>query len=288
VAFPDYDPSKAAVLTPEAGLQPLYSAGDAGWTEEAICAELCRLAYLRFETDKGATGLELLRDAVADAGLTDFHPLTDARCDAQAFLAFRDGTAFIVYRGTQGDRWKDLLADLLFIPRPWKGPGWVHWGFWRAESALWPHVEEWLAKRHAEAIVVTGHSLGAAMATLTAARLPRATLITFGSPRVGTRVFARSFDAARVRRYVDCCDGVARVPPPWGFVHVPGERYIDRAGKVAASPPDLIARLRDRLLAHLDYVRRCLGRKDAVMTRTLADHAPLNYISGVLGIRRGP
>lgn len=288
MAFPDYDPSKGAVLTPEAGLRPLYRAGDAGWSLDAICAELCRFAYLRFETDEGPAGLALLRSAVAEAGFSDFEPLTDARCDAQAFVASRDGAAFIIYRGTQGDRWKDLLADLLFFPRPWEGPGWVHWGFWRAESALWPRIEAWLAERHAKEVVVTGHSLGAAMATVTAARLPGASLITFGSPRVGSPAFARSFARRRVRRYVDCCDGVTRVPPPWGFVHLAGERYIDRAGKVAANPPGLFARLRDRALAHLDYVRRCWPRKDRVLSRTLADHAPLNYISGVLGVRRGP
>jgi pimeloyl-ACP methyl ester carboxylesterase len=284
----DYDPSKSAVLTPERSLKPLYGAGDEGWTLEAVCAELCRLAYLRFESDPGPAGAELLSRAIGAAGLAEFEPLNDSRCDAQAFVALGGRTAYIVYRGTQGDRWKDLLADLLFVPRPWQGPGWVHWGFWRAESALWPSISGWLSKHRPDEVVVTGHSLGAAMATVTAARLPEAKLVTFGSPRVGTRGLARAFDAGRVRRYVDCCDGVARVPPPWGFVHLPGERYIDRRGRVAAEPPTLPARLRDRALGHLDYLRKCSFAKGNVFTRSLADHAPINYISGVLGNRRGP
>lgn len=284
----DYDPSKLAVLTPEESLKPLYKAGDEGWTTEALCAELCRLAYLRFESpDKPEQG-RLLTRALQDAGLGDFETLSDERCDAQAFVAREGGTAYIVYRGTQGDRWKDLLADLLFFPRPWKGPGWVHWGFWRAESALWPRVQGWLSKCRPDEVVVTGHSLGAAMATVTAARLPESRLVTFGSPRVGTRAFAGAFTSDRVSRYVDCCDGVARVPPPWGFVHLPGERYIDRGGRVAAEPPTLLARLRDRALGHLDYLRKCGFVKGNVLTRTLADHAPINYISGALGVRRGP
>lgn len=284
----DYNPSKLAVLTPERALRPLYSAGDQGWTQEAICAELCRLAYLRFESDPGRAGAELLKRAVEAAGLVDLEPLNDARCDAQAFVARSGGTAYIVYRGTQGDRWKDLLADLLFVPRPWEGPGWVHWGFWRAESALWPNIARWLSEHRPQEVVVTGHSLGAAMATVTAARLPEARLVTFGSPRVGTRGLARAFAAGRVRRYVDCCDGVTRVPPPWGFVHLPGERYIDRMGHIAAQPPTLLARLRDRALGHFDYLRKCSFAKGNVVSRTLADHAPINYISGVLGVRRGP
>ncbi|MEA3038446.1 MAG: triacylglycerol lipase [Sphingomonadales bacterium] len=284
----DYDPSKMAVLTPEKSLKPLYKAGDEGWTTEAVCAELCRLAYLRFESDSGPTGGELLAHAIEMAGLADFDTLNESSRDAQAFVARGGGTAYVVYRGTQGDRWKDLLADFLFFPRPWKGPGWVHWGFWRAENILWPRVRDWLSRCGTDEVVVTGHSLGAAMATVTAARLPEARLVTFGSPRVGTRAFAAAFSADRVRRYVDCCDGVARVPPPWGFVHLPGERYIDRRGNVAAEPPGLVARLRDRTLGHLDYLRKCSLRNGNVLTRTLADHAPLNYISGALGVRRGP
>jgi hypothetical protein len=284
----DYDPSKLAVLTPEKSLKPLYTAGDEGWTTEALCAELCRLAYLRFESDPGPAGGELLKQAIESAGLTDFDTLNESSRDAQAFVARGGGTAYVVYRGTQGDRWKDLLADFLFFPRPWKGPGWVHWGFWRAESILWPRVRDWLSQCGTDGVVVTGHSLGAAMATVTAARLPDSRLVTFGSPRVGTRGFAAAFSAERVRRYVDCCDGVTRVPPPWGFVHLPGERYIDRRGHVAAEPPTFLARLGDRALGHLDYLRKCSFVKGNVLTRSLADHAPINYISGALGVRRGP
>jgi pimeloyl-ACP methyl ester carboxylesterase len=288
MGFPAYDPTKSAVLTPERGLVPLYKAGDPGWSLEAICAELCRLAYLRHESPEEPAQRALLERAVHEAGLSDFTFLSDARCDAQGFAARTQDHAFIVYRGTQGDRWKDLLSDLLCIPRRWQGPGWVHWGFWRAESALWPQVAGWLDRHPQAEIVVTGHSLGAAMATITAARLPAALLVTFGSPRVGTRAFARGFDQGRVRRYVDCCDGVARVPPPWGFVHLRGERYIDRLGNVRAVSPNLLERLRDRILGHLAYVRRCWPVKDRVLSRTLADHAPVNYVSGVLGVRRGP
>src|SRR4051812_30440618 len=71
-------------------------------------------------------------------------------------------------------------------------------GFWRAESALWPRVQDWLSKCGPGEVVVTGHSLGAAMATVTAARLPESRLVTFGSPRVGTRAFAAAFSADRV------------------------------------------------------------------------------------------
>ncbi len=70
-------------------------------------------------------------------------------------------------------------------------------------------------------VLLTGHSLGAAAATLLALRLDsstlrmRITLVTFGSPRVGNRHFKRAFDAsARLRHYrvQNELDPVARCP----------------------------------------------------------------------------
>jgi hypothetical protein len=62
-------------------------------------------------------------------------------------------------------------------------------------------------------LLVTGHSLGAALATLAAVGARDATLVTFGSPLVGDRKFGDLLARRSIHRFVDCCDVVARVPP---------------------------------------------------------------------------
>ena len=105
--------------------------------------------------------------------------------------------------------------------------------------------------------MVTGHSLGAAMATLMAARHPQAELVTFGSPRVGDEAFAAQFEDRDVRRYVDCNDVVTMVPPGLiGYVHAGEMHYIDRFGIVHPKPPDASAIAEDRQIGRRDYRRR--------------------------------
>ncbi|KAJ9529583.1 hypothetical protein QJQ45_013902 [Haematococcus lacustris] len=87
---------------------------------------------------------------------------------------------------------------------------------------------------------VTGHSLGGAMATLTALGLKRqgynvAGLYTFGSPRVGNAGFSRLFRDAglwtRSYRFVNEDDAVPQVPlTVMGYAHV-GQRWVCVGGK---------------------------------------------------------
>jgi pimeloyl-ACP methyl ester carboxylesterase len=67
---------------------------------------------------------------------------------------------------------------------------------------------------HADNLLMTGHSLGAALATLAALDFPTAKLINFGSPLVGDAGFAAQFIDREVARYVHCCDVITRVPLP--------------------------------------------------------------------------
>jgi hypothetical protein len=62
--------------------------------------------------------------------------------------------------------------------------------------------------------LITGHSLGAALATLAAIVVKPAKLITFGSPRVGNEALCGLLDGVEVRRFVNCCDLITRIPPP--------------------------------------------------------------------------
>ncbi|MEG3144187.1 lipase family protein [Sphingomonas sp. RT2P30] len=286
----DYDSTEAALFRPES--RPALPV-DASWSVDARCAELARLAYVRAESDPAAEAE--LRIALAAAGYGDiqlfFVPRTSGK-PGPGLYAFgaRDaaGRRFVAFRGTQADDRGDLIDDAQFLPRPWPGVGRVHRGFWRAYDSLRAPIDGWLAAQPAGPLIVTGHSLGAAMATLMAGLHPDAELVTFGSPRVGGRAFAHAFAGRAVRRYVGCYDFVTNLPPPIWFRHVAKMHYVDRHGTVHSPPPGLLGRMVDRLIGDLAYLHRSGPRRGHVWLRTGADHAPINYVAAVLGKRVGP
>jgi hypothetical protein len=282
-----YDPSKAAVFHPE--LQPPL-AMDSGWPLDAIYAEFCRLAYFRFES--GAQAGDVITRAVGRIGYRDLGFFDDGRdagdrshFDAQGFGAINEqGAAVIAFRGTQPDSLHDILVDVSILPVRWQGNAWVHSGFRKALESILPGIEEWVGRRQINNLVIAGHSLGAALATLLAGKLTHAELVTFGSPRVGNEAFARSFDGRAMRRYVNCIDIVTSLPIA-PYVHLGGRRYIDPDGGIHET--ESAVSLRDRIKANLDY-RRYAGADDNAPLRGLADHAPVNYIASLLGGRVGP
>lgn len=278
-----YQATAEALLHPERG-DPLFGSA-LPWNDDAVCAELARLAYIHFE----GPDLGRLTDALALRAFEAPKPFIGPHADSQGYGTLgREGVPYVVYRGTQPDRIKDIANDVRFLPMEWDGGGHVHRGFAEAESASWTQVSDWLGDRARGPVVVTGHSLGAAMATLTAARLGEARLVTFGSPKVGDGDFAALFAGRDVRRYVDCRDAVTTVPVLFGYRHLKGERYIDSAGRVLDQPPSLGRRGQDALRADGEYLIHCAGRLGNVPFREAADHAPINYVSAVLGVREGP
>src|SRR5471030_2213161 len=179
----DYDPSKTALLHPE--LQPPFFQSGQQWERRALCAELSRLAYFRFECDDAARAA--VTAALGQVGLAGLRFFCAADTDTQAFATIsNDGlSAYLAFRGTQVDAVGDLRSDLDFSFTTWQGAGQVHSGFHSAFLSVRDEVLAWAAQQGAASICVTGHSLGAALATLAAAVLPGASLITFGSPMVG-------------------------------------------------------------------------------------------------------
>lgn len=276
-----YDPTWRSLLFPEKDAPlPDFSTG---WERDQICAELSRLAYVRFE----AGGSPRLRSALAGAGFPGeprcFH---DRKTGAQGFAILGpDGTRYVAFRGTQVTSIRDLFADLAAPPVRWMGAGRVHWGFWRSFRSVRGAVETWLGEVPDGRLVVTGHSLGAAVATLLASLHHEAELVTFGSPRVGNAAFAATFAGREVSRYVDCVDGITKLPPPLGYRHIGAMAYIDHLGRTHRPPPDGKPLRSDRRAGRRIFRRKYAFRPSNVWVRSGADHAPINYISALLGRR---
>ena len=281
----DYDASKDALYHPEFR-DTIFKSG-VPLPPELMCAELSRLAYIRFENSDADE--QRLQAALGSGGLRPAVTFSTRRSSTQGFaVVSTDGQdAFVVFRGTQADDPTDIGTDAEVLLTDWDGSGRVHTGFARALDSVWASVQAWLATRPAGRLWFTGHSLGAALATLAVARagVQNAALVTFGSPRVGDQAFADSFAARAVKRYVDCCDIVTQVPPEQvlGYRHVSPEAYIDRSGLLhgvgAVSGVDIEI---DRASAKLQYLAEHAWRTGEVGSRSLADHAPINYIRALL------
>lgn len=285
-----YDPSSQALYRPEAQ-PPLAMDGD--WSLDAIAAEFSRLAYRRFEQD--ADEKRQIAEAIATAGYRRagwFQGTAGtAGFSAKGFAGVNDdGQAIIAFRGTQADSFCDLVTDATFILENWDLPGRVHSGFSASLSSILAPIEQWLHETGPSQLLLTGHSLGAALATLLAARLADGErpieLVTFGSPRVGDEALAASLGSLMVRRYVNCTDAVAALPPPLIYSHVRGLHYIDRDGMIHVGDEPAIAMAKDQRAAHRAYTQ-LMWRTGNVLWRALADHAPINYVSALLGAR-GP
>lgn len=190
------------------------------------------------------------------------HVVTFESGGSQAFLA-ADGTqayrdAILAFRGSNEK--VDWLRNIRLKKTRFLDYGKVHSGFLRALDFIGPSIRVELGKLQAAGmrnLYVTGHSLGAAMATLFTAEAltcsirPRE-LVTFGSPRVGDRRFAKKFNAEfgiATTRFVNNNDLVCRLPPAFpfyslqcrgfttGFRHV-GARliYITEGGRLVLNP----------------------------------------------------
>jgi triacylglycerol lipase len=144
------------------------------------------------------------------------------------FIAGRGSEVFVVFRGTMTNaEWlRDLKVRL--VPYPPAKPGKVHDGFAATYELVRRTVIESLEKLPGgRRLYVTGHSLGAALATLALPEISSLTpckspfAYTFGSPRVGDRVFAQEFNrmmGGRSFRIANTSDLVVSMPLPAPFL----------------------------------------------------------------------
>jgi hypothetical protein len=274
-----YNPSRTALYHPERQ-DTIFEAGRS-YSITQLAVEAARLAYYRAENS--AIERARLVEALARVGFAEPALFSDPRSGVAAFAAERaDGTALLSFRGTQPDNYKDLITDLRASLVAWpESAGCVHNGFAIAVRALQPQILEWFerAKPDRSKLILTGHSLGAAMATLTATIWRPEWLVTIGCPRVGDAVFIGTVTATHSVWLVDCCDVVTEVPPEFsGYRHIGDPTYLTLDSSAVKNPTPSFVMI-DRLHARVDYaVRRGWKFWRNVPVRGLADHAPINYV----------
>lgn len=148
----------------------------------------------------------------------------------------------VVCRGTEVKQFSDVRADLS-ISRTTMDKIKLHIGFNHYVDHVWDQIMA--GGKHAcwkeKSVWITGHSLGAAMATIIAYRFamhtalstPKA-LFTYGSPRVGNKAFVNVTNALPYphHRWVNDGDIVTKIPfAPW-FYHSGTMHHIDANGYV--------------------------------------------------------
>ena len=274
-----YDPSRAALLTPARGAV-FFPAGRPA-TEPALCVEMSRLAYAPFERDPAARNK--VQEALQRIGFAPGYLFSAGETQGLLTTDAERSLSVLAFRGTEvnpGD-WATVLHAW---PGAWPEGGRVHEGFAAALAAVWTDLAPRLADAPGRKLY-TGHSLGAALATLVASRQPPHALYTYGSPRVGDEAFLRTLSPFESHRFTNCCDMICRLPPQaFGYRHHGPVSYLDREGAVHVAPADAEVR-RDHLRARLAYLWRWAWRPGNVWTRDLADHAPVNYFSALSQLR---
>lgn len=182
----------------------------------------------------------------------------------------------LVFRGS--DEPIDWLSNLGVDLNRWVGAGHVHEGFRDAFETVWPEIEQALNEDDSP-VYYAGHSLGAAMATLAAARRSPRALYTYGSPLVGDKIFVESLAGVRAYRIVNNRDVVTTLPPLLGYHHAGDLHYITHDGDVMVNPDDIMVAL-DRLKRDSSArLLRNLNRAFTDAPEFLADHAPVNYVA---------
>ncbi|HEX6269946.1 MAG TPA: lipase family protein [Anaerolineales bacterium] len=198
-----------------------------------ILSSMSHLAYERFEDDEKAR--ELFVAKLEGGGFRLVETYNSKQTDTQAFLAANDEYAVLAFRGTEVTKRQDVKTDILANQiRVLEGR--VHSGFRKAYESVAKDIEKSILSLEEIPLYITGHSLGAALATVATQRLEHrpkfrnriAACYTFGSPRVGNSHYDTEFKSP-IYRMVNTTDIVTVIPLlAMGYIHIGDVRFLGR------------------------------------------------------------
>jgi triacylglycerol lipase len=273
-------------------------------------AWMSQLAYETADRDKvervcGLFDLRLVESIANDRDNgSDLLPI-----HTRAVIAEGHDAIIIAFAGTDPlipANWiTDLDVGLKFRFNERVTPPALHSGFEKAYRSVARKVAEALAKRSETAVLVTGHSMGGALAVIAAddflseKKLRPTAVYVFGMPRVGDADFAKRYNDTlgnTTYRLVHGADIVATVPPSrFGFRHIGRLIRCDRAGYFAPDQPTSEfsdePQFTDSLISGLQQGVRdlfalkpqpffrddALGCMSGLLAPPIADHLPDRY-----------
>ena len=274
-------------------------------------AWMSQLAYETAHRDKvesvcGLFNLRLVESIANDRG-SGFELLP---LHTRGVIAEGHGAIIVAFAGTDPlipVNWiTDFDVGLKFRFNERVTPPLLHRGFETAFKSVANDVARVLANRGETPVLVTGHSMGGALAVIAAdhflseKNLRATALYVFGMPRVGDEGFASRYNetlGSTTYRLVHGSDVVATVPPSsFGFRHVGRLIHCARGAHFAAEPPvsefSDEPKFRDSLLSgfqegvsdlfalQLQPVIRddALGQMSRLLLPHFGDHLPDRYL----------
>jgi triacylglycerol lipase len=218
----------------------------------------------------------------------------------QYLVAHNDKFIVVAIRGTEIDNlWgaiSDWAVNLEFELKNDDSGGRVHEGFIELMNDAWPEIQKDVQQIQADGaqrtLWITGHSLGAGLATVAAERARRVAgfavsgVYTWGSPRVGDETFKQKYTelglADRTFRFVNNTDIVRRIPPGDDYTHVGLLKFIDAAGHLHDVVDESEIDVEIEPLSHFAaWKLRLEARLGFIIPSIFADHAPIYYASYV-------
>jgi len=149
--------------------------------------------------------------AYDDSKCVDSFKIENKWTSTTAYFVRRKSVDIIVFRGTQ--QAADWIWNASAIPVPYAGR-FCHGGFATAHASVWGEIKKLIDYK--KRTLVCGHSLGGALAELTAAKLnkkhPNLSLITFGKPNTFFKGFKRPMALDDQISCVMADDIVAKIP----------------------------------------------------------------------------
>lgn len=189
-------------------------------------------------------------DFIIPEGYTLIREIIDKKTDTRGIILRNENDVILSFRGTAS--FKNVLTDIkifkIIYPKRilwlWKYKS--HKGFAEAYIAIRDELKKALREniKKDDEVLITGHSLGGALATIAALDFKRSlkfknelAVYTFGSPKIGNNNFVKVYNK-KVKNSFRIVNDEDIVPqaPPGRFDHVDTYVLIDEGKKLIINP----------------------------------------------------